>query len=155
MARPLLNAFAMPVLHLEIESQIENLRGFKEDLDEIFWALEDRTGPAGHALGVAIAQVGQRMAALEATARHLGTEVVLLPDLGADGARALERALLFLDGELVLAADDAPAKLWGCIRRLLAAADDVLLAVSRGTTAAAHDDATPRAVVIPLVRSRG
>ena len=145
----------MAFLHLEIESQIENLRGFKDDLEEIFWAFEDRTGPEGHALGVAIAQVGQRMAALEATARHLGTEVVLLPDLGTDGARALERALLFLDGELALAADDAPAKLWGSIRRLLAAADDVLLAASRGRAVAATDDTAPRAVVIPLARSRG
>jgi hypothetical protein len=145
----------MAPLHLEIESQIENLRGFKDDLEEIFWALEDRSGPTGHALGVAIAQVGQRMAALEATARHLGAEVVLLPDLGVDEARALERALLFLDGEVALAANDPSAKLWGRIRRLLAAADDVLLAACRGKAAAADDDATPRAVVIPLVRSRG
>jgi hypothetical protein len=140
---------------LAVDAQIANLRGFKDDLDELFWGLDDRNGPTASALSVAIAEVDRRAAVLEAGMRRLGSETVLLPDLAAEDARSLERALVLLDGELDVGAQSPAPKLWARIRQLLAAADDLILATSRATATSAETEAPTSAVVIPFARSRG
>jgi hypothetical protein len=146
----------MAALTIDVEAQIECLSGLKGDLDECFWAVDAADAHVRYALGIAITQLAQRIAALDEVVRHLGGgEAVRIADLSLDETRAVERALEILDGEIVLDASDAERRLWPRFRLVLAAADDLLIAAARGECAHAVDhDSGPRpGIVIPLVRS--
>jgi hypothetical protein len=145
----------MPALTIDVDGQIENLRGLKVDLEECFWSVDEHADPSTrYALGVAISEIARRMGALEAVIRHLGSDDVCI-NVPIDQARTIERALRVLDGEFVadpMAPDD---KMWTRVRALLEAADDVLLAAARGTavrTAEVKGVLRP-GIVLPLVRS--
>ena len=140
------------VVFLDLEAQIENVRGFKCDLEEIF-----RTTPAEsplrYGIRLAIGQIAQRIAALEDALRHHDCEELAISQTTVEEARTLDRALEILDGEIT--ADGLELHLWLRLRALFAAIDEMLLAAARGIPASeAESDPRPRhAVVLPLVRS--
>lgn len=139
------------VAFLDLEAQIENVRGFKCDLEEIF-----RTTPADsplrYGIGLAIGQIAQRIAALEDALRHHDCEELAI-SATVDETRALDRALEILDGEIT--ADGLEVHLWARLRAVFAAIDEMLLAAARGLPASEADSGPrPRhGVVLPLVRS--
>jgi hypothetical protein len=145
----------MTPVSFDLDAQIENLRGFKADLEEIFWATPESVRRTRYGLGLAIAQVAHRITTLEDAIRHHGRDQIVVPRLQMDDARALERAFDVLDGEITIDTEDTEAQLWARIRRVLWAADELLMAAARG--AAAADDVVTgshQAVVLPLARSR-
>jgi hypothetical protein len=143
----------MPALTIDVDGQIENLRGLKIDLEEYFWSVDERADQSTrYALGVAISEIARRMAALEEVVRHIGSDEVGL-NVSGDVARTIERALRVLDGEFVADPTAPDDKMWTRIRALLEAADDVLLASARGSAirsgrgdgrAAARNRTSPR-----------
>lgn len=143
----------MSTVTIELETQIDNLRGFQADLDVHYEAAEGDES-RGYALRIAILQLGQRITVLEDVARHHRAEEVSLT-VAAGEARVLTRALEILDGELVVDPDAPPALLWSRIREVLAAADALVLAAARSPRAHGFDhDRGPRAgVVLPLART--
>jgi hypothetical protein len=136
---------------LDLDAQLENLRGFKSDLEEIFQSTP-ADSPARYGIGLAIGQLTQRIAAVEDSLRHHGRDEIAVTGMTIDETRALDRALDVLDGELTADEDE---RLWPRIRRVFAAADEVLIAAARGVAASeANSDPRPRhAVVLPLARS--
>jgi hypothetical protein len=140
---------------IDVDAQIENLRGLKTDLDACYWdAVEAGEPSLRFALGIAIGQLGQRISALEEVVRHHGTDEVTLGHLSLDDYRAVERALEVLDGELTFEKGTrATTKLWPRVRAVLAAADDLLFAAARGERARTEDEPRRPRVVLPLVRS--
>ena len=142
---------------IDVDAQIENLRGLKSDLDACYWDAAEAGEPdLRFALGIAIGQLVQRISALEQVVRHHGTDEVTLGHLSFDEYRAVERALEVLDGELTLEKGPrATTKLWPRVRAVLTAADDLLFAAARGERARSEDEERPRRprVVLPLVRS--
>jgi len=145
----------MPALTLDVDAQIENLRGLKIDLEECFWSVDERADPSTrYALGVAISEIARRMAALEEVVRHIGSDEVGI-NVSGDVARTIERALRVLDGEFVADPTAPDDKMWTRIRALLEAADDVLLASARGSAirSAEVTGVLRPGIVLPLVRS--
>jgi hypothetical protein len=143
---------------IDVEAQIENLRGLKTDLEACFWGMGE-SGNAGirFAVGLAISQLGQRIGALEEVMRHHGTDVVDVGHLTFDETRTVARALDVVDGELALERGVPVAKLWPRVRVILSAADDLLFALARGEgirTDEEQDESRRPRVVLPLVRSR-
>jgi hypothetical protein len=142
---------------IDVETQIENLRGLKTDLEACYWkVLESGESGIRLPLGIAISQLGQRIGALEEVIRHHGGDVVDVGQLSFDETRALDRALDVIDGELVAERDVPVAKMWHRVRAVLTAADDLLFAAARGERGRLDDEEEqprrPR-VVLPLVRS--
>lgn len=146
----------MSPFSIDLDAQIESLRGLKTDLDEHYWVLSE-AGDEGlrYAFGMAIAQFAQRIAALEDVVRHHGGDEVTFPHLTADENRTLGRALELLDGEFVIEPHAPQSELWNRVRALLSAVDALTLAAARGTRAQDFDhDRGPRlGVVLPLARS--
>lgn len=150
----------MAIATIEVEVQLENLRGFKSDLEDHYWAVAGREAPGDatrSGLGLAIGQLAQRIAALEELHRRQPAETVHLSRLAPEDARAIERAIHLLDGEFVLEPDASAATLWGLVRRLFAAVDEVLFAVARGVpegcSTVGNERGRPRATVLALARS--
>lgn len=140
---------------IDVDAQIENLRGLKSDLEACYLGVVEAGEPGMRfALGIAVNQLGQRILALEEVVRHQGDEI-LLGHLSLDEYRSVERALATLDGEVTLEKDVRPAKLWSRVRAVLSAADDLLFAAARGERAGSDEEDRPRRprVVLPLVRS--
>jgi hypothetical protein len=145
----------MPAITIDVDGQIENLRGLKIDLEECFWSVDQHTDPSTrYALGVAISEIAHRMASLEEVVRHVGSDEVGI-NASIDHARSIERALRVLDGEFVADPTAPDDKMWTRVRALLEAADDLLLATARGTAirAAEVGGALRPGIVLPLVRS--
>jgi hypothetical protein len=143
----------MPATTIDVEGQIENLRGLKIDLEECFWSMDEHAvASTRYALGVAISELARRMAALEDVARHVGGDEVTVK-LSPDESRALEGSLTVLDGEFVADPAEDDARMWARVRRLLDAADDLLLAAARGTAIRSGTGALRPGIVLPLVRS--
>jgi hypothetical protein len=143
----------MPAITIDVDAQIENLRGLKIDLEECFWSIDEHAeASTRYALGVAISELSRRMAALEDVARHLGGDEVRVT-LSPDESRVLDRALTLLDGEFVADPADDKARMWARVRRLLDAADDLLLATARGTAVRTDTGALRPGIVLPLIRS--
>ena len=145
----------MPALTIDVDAQIENLRGLKTDLEDCFWSVDEHADASTrYALGVAISEIARRMVALEDVVRHLGSEEVGLTVSG-DHARTIDRALRVLDGEFVADRTGPDDKMWTRIRALLEAADDVLLAAARGSAIRVAEPSTVLrpGIVLPLVRS--
>jgi hypothetical protein len=143
----------MPPTTIDVDRQVENLRGLKIDLEECFWSMDEQAvASTRYALGVAISEIARRMAALEDVARHVGGDEVTVT-LSADESRALERSLGVLDGEFVADPADDDARMWARVRRLLDAADDLLLATARGTAIRGAAGTIRPGIVLPLVRS--
>jgi hypothetical protein len=141
---------------IDVDAQIENLRGLKSDLEACHWGVVEAGEPGMRfALGIAINQLGQRILALEEVVRHHGADEILLGHLSLDEYRSVERALDTLDGELTLEKDMRAPKLWMRVRAVLSAADDLLFATARGKRAGSDEEDRPRRprVVLPLVRS--
>jgi hypothetical protein len=151
-ARPLHTSPGMGGALLDLDAQLENIRGLKDDLEEIF-----RTTPADavarYGIGLAIGQIAQRIAALEDAVRHHDCDEIAIPEMTVDERRALDRALEILDGEIT--AEDLEQRFWPRLRSVFVAIDEMLFAAARGIPASeAHIDPRPRhAVVLPLVRS--
>ena len=146
----------MPAFTIDVDIQIENLRGLKVDLEECYWAVDEATDASlRYALGVVVTQLTQRIGALEEVVRHHGNDAVTVGDLTAEETRAIERALGILDGEFVVEPTAPDGRLWARVRALLGAADELLLATARGTRSrvADHDSGPRPGVVLPLVRS--
>ena len=145
----------MPAITIDVDGQIENLRGLKIDLEECFWSVDEHAAPSTrYGLGVAISEIARRMAALEEVVRHIGSDEVGI-NVSIDHARMIDRALRVLDGEFVADPKAPDDKMWTRVRALLEAADDVLLATARGTAirAAEVGGALRPGIVLPLVRS--
>jgi hypothetical protein len=145
----------MPALTIDVDGQIENLRGLKTDLEDCFWAVDEHTDASTrYALRVAISEITHRMGALEDVVRHLGSDEVGLT-LSVDHARTIERALRVLAGEFVADPTAPDDKMWTRIRALLEAADDVLLATARGSAIRVVEPSgvLRPGIVLPLVRS--
>ncbi len=141
---------------IDLEAQIENLRGLKTDLEACYCDATARGEPGiRFPLGIAVGQLAQRIAALEEVVRHHGADDIELRQLTLDEHRAVDRALVVLDGELTLDPDGRATKLWSRIRAVLVAADDLLLATARGECVRADGDERPPRprIVLPLVRS--
>jgi len=146
----------MSPLTIDVDAQIENLRGLKTDLDEHYWSVAEAGDTRNrYALGIAIEQLGQRIGAIENVVRHHGGDDVTVGTLTIDESRALDRALAVLDGEFVVEPGSRDSRLWARVRTLLAAADELLLATARGDLVRAIDqDSGPRpGVVVSLARS--
>ena len=149
----LLPGVHMAAFTIDLEAQLERLWGLKGDLDECFWTVD--AADVRFALGIAVAQITQRIVALEEIVRHHGGgDAVTVANLSLDESRALDRALKVLDGEIVhdpMRED----RLWARVRLVLTAADDLLLSAARGTRERRVElDSGPRlGVVLPLVRS--
>jgi hypothetical protein len=145
----------MSDLTIDLDAQIENLRGLKSDLEEHYWTVAETSRGDRYAFGVAIAQLGQRITALEEVVRHHGGDEVTIGLHSLDESRAIDRALAMLDGEFVVEPGTHETRIWPRVRHLLAAADELLLATARGVPAQCLDhDSGPRpGVVLPLVRS--
>ena len=145
----------MSDLTIDLDAQIENLRGLKSDLEEHYWTIAET--PPGHryAFGVAIAQLGQRITGLEEVVRHHGGDEVTVWLRSLDESRAIDRALGVLDGEFLVEPGTPEARIWPRVRSLLGAADELLLATARGARTQCRDLGNgPRpGVVLPLVRS--
>ena len=145
----------MPAITIDVDGQIENLRGLKIDLEECFWSVDEHADPGTrYALGVAISEIARRMGALEEVVRHHGSDEVAIT-ASIDHARTIERALRVLDGEFVRDPTTPDDKMWTRVRALLEAADDVLLASARGTairTSEVNGVLRP-GIVLPLIRS--
>ena len=145
----------MPAITIDVDGQIENLRGLKIDLEECFWSVDEHADPSTrYGLGVAISEIARRMTALEEVVRHIGSDEVGI-NVSIDHARTIDRALRVLDGEFVADPKAPDDKMWTRVRALLEAADDVLLATARGTAirAAEVGGALRPGIVLPLVRS--
>ena len=145
----------MPAITIDVEAQIENLRGLKDDLDVCFWSVDERADPSTrYALRVAISEIARRMGALEEVVRHHGSDEVGI-NVSIDHARPIERALRVLDGEFVADPTAPDDKMWTRIRAVLEAADDVLLAAARGSAirVAEPNGVLRPGIVLPLVRS--
>ena len=146
----------MPAVSFDLEAQLDNLRGLKDDLEEAHASpgTPSRSGLRS-GIDVAISQIAQRILALEELVRRYGCDDVSLAGLTAEEARAVEKALGVLEGEFVVPEDMSAAQAWARLRGLLQAADDVLLVAARATAAAASDhDAGPRpGIVVSLARS--
>jgi hypothetical protein len=141
---------------IDVDAQIENLRGLKTDLDACYWEAVEAGEPSlRFALGIAIGQLAQRISALEEVVRHHGADDVNIGHLSFDEYRAVEHALEVLDGEITVEKGARATKqLWPRVRAVLAAADDLLMAAARGERARSEDDGARRPrVVLPLVRS--
>jgi hypothetical protein len=141
---------------IDVDAQIENLRGLKADLDACYWdAVEGGEPSMRFTLGIAIGQLAQRINALEEVVRHHGADEVSLGHLSFDEYRTVERALEVLDGEITLEKGTRATKFWPRVRAVLAAADDLLFAAARGESTPSEDEDRPRRprVVLPLVRS--
>ncbi len=151
----MLSGAPMSPLTIDVDAQIENLRGLKTDLEEHYWSVAEAGDTrTRYALGVAIEQLGQRIGALEDVVRHHGGDDVTVAALTIDESRTLDRALAVLDGEFVVEPGSRDSRLWDRVRTLLAAADELLLATARGDLARALDhDSGPRPnVVVSLAR---
>ena len=145
----------MPAITIDVDGQIENLRGLKVDLEDCFWSIDERSDPSTrYALGIAISEIAHRMAALEEVVRHLGSDEVEIK-ASVDHARTVERALRVLDGEFVADPTAHDDKMWTRVRALLEAADDVLLAAARGSAVRSAEvtGVLRPGIVLPLVRS--
>jgi hypothetical protein len=145
----------MPAMTIDVDAQIENLRGLKVDLEECFWSIDEQTDPSTrYALGVAISEIARRMGALEEVIRHLRSDEVGI-NASIDQARTIERALRVLDGEFVADPNAPDEKMWTRVRALLEAADDVLLATARGSAirSAEPNGILRPGIVLPLIRS--
>jgi len=145
----------MPAMTIDVDAQIENLRGLKIDLEDCFWSVDEHADPSTrYALGVAISEMARRMAALEEVVRHVGSDEVAI-HVAIDQARTLERALRVLDGEFVADPTAPDDKMWTRVRQLLEAADDVLLAAARGTAVRSTETNgfLRPGIVLPLIRS--
>jgi hypothetical protein len=150
----------MPVALIDIESVVDNLRGIKADLESHVGQLEGHDHASQrYAVGIAIDQLGQRIVALEATARHLGSTDVEVPRLSRDEAHAVDRALALLDCELVLESGPLAPKSWARVRLVLSATDDLLLAAARADTPIEDSSDSPTrrgpALVLALSRAKG
>lgn len=147
--------WGMSSLCIEVDAQVENLQGLKSDLEEHYWS-QAANDPVRYALGIAIGQMAQRIAALEEVIRHHGGERIAATSLTLEEARDVERALDVLDGEFVPEPEARQSRLWTRVRAMLTAADVVLLLAARGQLASDHGIETgPRpGVVLPLARTR-
>jgi hypothetical protein len=133
---------------IDLDAQIDSLRGFLIDLDEHFWTIVE-SGDDGtrYAFSLAIGQLSQRLTVLEEIVRHHGDDQFTFTQATAEEERSLACALELLDGEFVVDSRASPALLWTRVRELLAAVDALMLACARGAGA-------PRlGVVLPLARS--
>ncbi len=150
----------MALSRLDLDHQLDCLRGLHADLEEHFWSrIADGAAVENHryALGVAIGQLSQRIACIEEIARHYGSQTLRPDGLAVDEARALERALEVLDGEFVIEDDLAAATMWSRVRRILSAVDDLLVAAARAIPALDADETRPAGragVVVALARSK-
>ena len=143
----------MPSVSIDLDVQVENLRGLKSDLEEYYWTLAAAGGELRYALGIAIGQMAQRGGALEEIIRHHGGDLVTVAGLTFEEVSAVEHALDILDGEFVV--DPEQGRLWPRVRAMLIAADDLLLVAARGRRVSDQVSATTRpCVVLPLARSR-
>ncbi len=152
----LLRPTCMSDVPIDVDAQIENLRGLKSDLEACYWGVAEAGEPGMRfALNVAVNQLGQRIIALEEVVRHHGADEILLGHLSLDEYRSVERALETLDGEVTLEKGVRASKLWVRVRAVLSAADDLLFAAARGERAGSDEEDRPRRprVVLPLVRS--
>lgn len=141
---------------IDLDAQIENLRGLKCDLEEHYWSVaEAADGRTCYALEVAIEQLGHRIGTLEGIVRHHGGDEVTVGPSTVEESRALDRALAVLDGEFVVDPGSRDSRLWPRVRALLGAADELLFAAARGTLVRAlEQDGAPRpGIVVPLARS--
>jgi hypothetical protein len=140
---------------IDLEAQIENLRGLKTDLEACYWDAAASEPGLRFPLGIAIGQLAQRITALEEVVRHHGTDEIDLQHIPLEEYRAVERALTVLDGELTLEKGTRATKLWARVRAVLIAADDLLFATARGERIRSDGDQRPPRprVVLPLVRS--
>jgi hypothetical protein len=139
-------------MSIEIDAQIENLRGLKSDLEECYWSISEAgNSEVRFAVGVAIEQLGQRIGALEAIVRHHGSPEVDFGHATPAEVRAIDLLLEVLDRELVLEPGQFANRFWPQVRQVLAAADDLMLVAARGV--AGQRQATRQAVILPLVRS--
>lgn len=141
----------MAMVTFDLEGQIENLRGLKGDLDEHYWSGAADTR-AREPLAIAIAQLSQRIVALEDLLRRRGGPCLRVSRLGLDEAHGIERALGVLDTELVLADPLVESELWTRVRAILGAADDIMIAALRGTPQGWQVPDHPRASVVSLSR---
>src|SRR6185295_2059065 len=91
----------MPV-SIDLDAQIESLRGFLIDLDEHYWMIVE-SGDDGtrYAFGIVIGQLSQRIAVLEEIVRHHGADQLTLTQATPDEERGLNRALDLLEREFV------------------------------------------------------
>ena len=143
----------MPATTIDVDGQIENLRGLKIDLEECFWSIDEHAeASTRYALGIAISELARRTAAFEDVTRHLGGDEITVT-LSPEESRKLERALAVLDGEFVTNPADDDARMWARVRRLLDAADDLLLATARGSAVRAETAVLRPGIVLPLIRS--
>ena len=145
----------MPSVSIDVDAQVENLRGLKTDLEEFYWSQPERSSDVRYALGIAIGQMAQRVGALEEIIRHHGGDQVAVANLTLEETRMVERALDVLDGEFVVEPDARQGRLWLRVRAMLSAADDLVLVAARGQVVCDGANVTPRpCVVLPLARSR-
>ena len=143
---------------IDVDAQIENLRGLKSDLEACYLGVVEAGEPGMRfALGIAVNQLGQRILALEEVVRHHGADEILLGHLSLDEYRSVERALETLDGELTLEKDMRPTKLWSRVRAVaVRRRRSPVRGGAREQRAGADEEDRPRRprVVLPLVRSR-
>ena len=146
----------MSAVTINVEAQIENLRGLKGDLEEHYFAVaRDGDGPWGFMLGMAVGQLTQRIAGLEEVMRHHCAEELTVVRKGIEETRSLARALDVLDGEFVVDLGMPNSVVWTRVRSILLAADEVLFAAAEGRPAQkiVRDDRPQLGVVLPLARS--
>ena len=145
----------MPSVSIDVDVQVENLRGLKSDLEEFYWSRAEQGSEARFALGIAIGQIAQRVSTLEEIIRHHGGDQVAVAGLTLEETRMVAHALDVLDGEFVVGPEGQQGQLWPRVRALLSAADDLLLVAARGQVVSDGANVAPRpCVVLPLVRSR-
>src|SRR5262249_8414733 len=124
--RALLHA-GMAVLTIDLDPQLDNLRGLKNDLEEFHHSSAAVLAPHERdGVSIAIAQLAQRIMALEEIARRCESDEVRVEGVTADETRALDHAIDVLDVEFCPNESMPPATVWSRIRQLLAAADDLL-----------------------------
>jgi hypothetical protein len=141
---------------IDLDAQLDSVRGLKGDLDDAFSLHGERLSPADReGLHVAIGQMAQRVTAFEEVCRRAAAEQVQVDRLTHDEVRALDRALVVLQGEFVLEDGLSSSTMWSRIRRLLAAMDELLLTAARGVSAGEQKPASTsgRGVVVALSRT--
>jgi hypothetical protein len=147
----------MPLVLLDVETLVDNLRGIRADLEsQLARRGRGRDDARSYSIGLVLDQLGQRIVALEATARHHGTTDLEVTRLTAEERNAVERSIAFLDRELVLEDGPASPTTWARLRGVLAATDDILLAAARGHADedAASDTDSTRGPALVLALSR-
>jgi hypothetical protein len=145
----------MGALTIDLDAQLENLRGLKSDLDEFYHSSGRGLSPHERdGVSIVIGQLTQRIIALEDVARRCESEEIRVEDLTTDETRTIDRALAVLDTEFFPDEGSPRATVWSNIRRLLLATDDLLLAAVRAVRGSAIGDAPPsgRGIVVAMSR---